>query len=322
MGCRGIFRIEGHPWTIDMLFVLCRDPLEPSRPDRSFDAEVAAIERLGLRFILVDHDALVQGDDTARLVRRVPEQAEPITAIYRGWMMTPPQYRLLFDALVALKIHLINDPDQYRHCHHLPECYPIIESMTPRSIWLTGDLSIDRIMGALAHFRDSPVIVKDFVKSRKHEWNDACFIPSAADRRAVDRVVSRFLELQGEDLAGGLVFREFVRFRPIGVHPRSHMPLTEEYRIFWLDGSPVFWSPYWKEGEYTVADPPIDQFVKTASAVRSRFFTMDVAKRLDGEWMIVELGDGQVSGLPRASNAVPFFEALCKLQPDRVRRSW
>jgi hypothetical protein len=92
------------------------------------------------------------------------------------------------------------------------------------------------------------------------------------------------------------------------------MPLTEEYRIFWLDGCPVFWSPYWKEGEYPVTEPPIDQFIQTAHAVRSRFFTMDVARRLDGEWMIVELGDGQVSGLPKESDTIAFCESLCGRQ--------
>ena len=228
-----------------MLLVLCRDPLESSRPDRAFGAEVAAIERLGLPFVLVDHDALVRGDDTGRAERRIPQQDEPVLAAYRGWMMTPPQYRRLYEALASRNIRLINDPDQYRHCHHLPESYPIIEGRTPRTAWLTDDLGIDRIMGVLAPLGDVPVVVKDFVKSRKHEWDEACFIPSAAEREAVARVVGRFLELQGEDLAEGLVFREFVEFEPVGVHPRSGMPLTEEYRVFWLDGVPIFWAPYW-----------------------------------------------------------------------------
>ena len=165
-------------------------------------------------------------------------------------------------------------------------------------------------MEALAPFGDAPVIVKDFVKSRKHEWAEACFIPSASDRRAVERVVGRFLELQGEDLAGGLVFREYVEFEPIGVHPKSGMPLTEEYRVFWLDGMPIFWSPYWADGDYRVARPPIERFAGVAAAVRSRFFTMDLAKRRDGDWMIVELGDGQVSGLLRNEDAGPFYELL------------
>jgi hypothetical protein len=181
---------------------------------------------------------------------------------------------------------------------------------------MRGDLRIDRIMETLAPLGDGPVIVKDFVKSRKHEWAEACFIPSAADRHAVERVVGRFLELQGEHLAEGLVFREFIEFEPIGVHPKSGMPLTEEYRIFWLDGRPIFWSPYWQEGTYRGVEPPIHQFTDVASAVRSRFFTMDIARRRDGDWMIVELGDGQVSGLPSDSDADGFYSALANARPS------
>ena len=88
------------------MIVLCRDPLEPSRPDRAFEAEVAAIERLGLPYVLVDHDALVRDDDPARAVRRVPEQDQPVLAAYRGWMMTPPQYHRLYDALDAKGVRL------------------------------------------------------------------------------------------------------------------------------------------------------------------------------------------------------------------------
>jgi hypothetical protein len=165
-------------------------------------------------------------------------------------------------------------------------------------------------MAVLTPFGDRPVIIKDFVKSRKHEWADACFIPSASDRHGVERVVSRFLELQGDDLNEGLVFREFVNFRPVGVHPKSGMPLIAEYRIFWLDARPMFWSPYWETGDYAEISPPLELFAETAAAVESRFFSMDVARRIDGAWFIVELGDGQVSGLPREVDARPFYKAL------------
>jgi hypothetical protein len=39
---------------------------------------------------------------------------------------------------------------------------------------------------------------------------------------------------------------------------------------------------------------------------------MDVAKRKDGDWMIVELGDGQVAGLPDEKIAVDFYKQLAK----------
>ncbi len=53
--------------------------------------------------------------------------------------------------------------------------------------------------------------------------------------------------------------------------------------------------------------------------MRSRFFVMDVAQRRDGGWMIVELGDGQVSGLPREDDADRFYSALTERRPERAR---
>jgi hypothetical protein len=53
-----------------------------------------------------------------------------------------------------------------------------------------------------------------------------------------------------------------------------------------------------------------------AKAVRSRFFTMDVAKRRDGDWLIVELGDGQVAGLPETADVDRFYKALRDHWPD------
>src|SRR3954466_2053837 len=95
-----------------MLLVLCRDPLEPARPDRAFEAEVAAVERLGLPYVLVDHDALVRDDEVTPVVRRLPQQHEPVLAAYRGWMVTLTQYRGLYEALAAKGVRLINDPEQ------------------------------------------------------------------------------------------------------------------------------------------------------------------------------------------------------------------
>jgi hypothetical protein len=165
-------------------------------------------------------------------------------------------------------------------------------------------------MEILRPFGDRPVVVKDYVKSRKHEWAEACFIPSAADGAAVRRIAGRFIELQERDLVGGLVFREFIEFEPLGRHPRSGMPLTKEFRIFWLDGRPLSWFPYWDEGEYGGLAPPVDEFADLARRVRSRFFSMDVAERAVGGWLVIELGDGQVAGLPARADVRSFYEAL------------
>lgn len=295
-----------------MKLLFCSNPLDSRHPDEAYQSEVGAAARLGLSFALVDHDVLVNGIDPAKAVRRVSEQPFPHLGLYRGWMVTPDQYQLLYEALDSKHIRLLNDPAAYRHCHYLPESYSIIEPLTPRSVWIKtkGDVSMDDVMRLLRPFGSAPVVVKDYVKSRKHEWTEACFIPSASDRVSVERVVRRFLDLQGNDLSEGLVFREFIEFEPLGRHPKSGMPLTKEFRLFFLDGQPIFSTPYWEEVDYQGLMPPVQRFIELGRSVRSRFFTMDVTKRRDGNWLIVELGDAQVAGLPEHANVEAFYQAL------------
>ena len=73
-------------------------------------------------------------------------------------------------------------------------------------------------MEKLRPFGDNPVILKDYVKSQKHAWGEACFIPSASDRYAVERVVQKFLQLQGSDVAGGVAYQALstVAFSGVG----------------------------------------------------------------------------------------------------------
>jgi hypothetical protein len=194
----------------------------------------------------------------------------------------------------------------------LPESYPIIEPFTPKSVWLptNASLNFEQIMKMLRPFGTKPIIVKDYVKSQKHYWYEACYIPSAANREAVERVVSRFIQLQGDEFNEGLVFREFMAFEPLGIHPKSTMPITREFRLFFLDGIPLYSTAYWAEVTYPSERPPVETFRDIAQKIQSRFFTMDIAKNGDGRWMIVELGDGQVAGLPETADPLGFYTAL------------
>ncbi|MDD9942297.1 MAG: ATP-grasp domain-containing protein [Myxococcales bacterium] len=166
------------------------------------------------------------------------------------------------------------------------------------------------MIAAAAEFGDAPVIIKDYVKSRKHEWEEACFVPCAADRDALRRVAVTFVERQGDLLAGGVVVREFRELESIGTHPKSGMPLTREHRVFVLDGEPVAVGRYWTDGEYANEDVPLGGFAGTMKAVKSRFFTMDLARQADGDWCIIELGDGQVAGLLDTIPEAEFFAGL------------
>jgi hypothetical protein len=294
-----------------MRIIFCADPFQPSVPDPAYVAEAVAAEQAGFTVALIRYEALVEQRDELRATRRVVPGEQEL-AIYRGWMLRPEAYERLYYALSEKGIVLINDPVAYRHCHYLPECYPLIEPYTPRSTWLklSSTPDLDEIMRLLESFGERPVLLKDFVKSRKHEWFEACYIPCASDRAAVERIVWRFLELQGEELNEGLVFREFVEFEPLKIHTKSGMPLLKEYRLFFCDGQLLSATPYWDEGDYGADALPLSLFCSIAQLIRSRFFTLDIARRHDEQWMIIEPGDGQVAGLPATIDSARFYEIL------------
>lgn len=56
--------------------------------------------------------------------------------------------------------------------------------------------------------------------------------------------------------------------------------------------------------------PDIDKFRQIADRIDSNFFTMDVAKKKSGGWTIMELGDGQVAGLPENADTTEYYEKI------------
>ncbi len=80
--------------------------------------------------------------------------------------------------------------------------------------------------------------------------------------------------------------------------------------MFVLDGKIVHWFNYWEKGNYENMVPPLELFADRAKHIKSRFFTMDIAQAETDEWLVVELGDGQVAGLPENASAQAFYEDL------------
>jgi len=285
-------------------------PFERGAIEPDYAAEVGAADGLGLARSLVQVEPLLERADGAAAVRRVAEGAgEP--ALYRGWMLSPDQYAALHAALTERGLAPVTSPAAYRHTHWLPESYAAIERWTAPSAWLpVTELTVDRAVALARTFGPRPLVVKDYVKSRKHEWFDACFIPFADDEANVRRVVENFLRLQDGHVVGGLVFREFVDFARIGLHAKSRLPLVREYRFFVLDGRPFFVAPYWAEGQYGESAPSADVLAAILPRVKSRFYAADVAEKSAGGWMLVELNDGGSAGVPEGGSPEAFYRSL------------
>ena len=260
---------------------------------------------------LISIEELKRGNIESALKRVLPN-AERVTGIYRGWMLRPEQYEIFYNSLLEKNIVLINNPEEYKFCHYLPENYDTIKGFTPKTTFkeLKSGFKMHDFQNEISEFGNRPIVVKDYVKSQKHYWFEACFIPNAADQEKVNAVINKFLELQDTDLNEGLVFREFVELEELTNHSASGMPLTKEFRVFVKYGKVMTIFKYWDEGDYQNVEPIVEGFEMVIPKIKSNFFTMDIAKKKDGNWIIVELGDGQVAGLPDNGDKDDFYSKM------------
>ena len=269
--------------------VFCNNPLQQKKVDDEYLEEHETV-RGKTQTILFSYEDLLENR-----LSLFGSNFEGL-AVYRGWMLRPEQYEFLFDELKKQGIILINSPEEYERYHLLPNWYDDFKADTAKSVWVDGE-DVEGLMLKVQDWK-GPAIIKDYVKSRKHEWFSACFINQIRDRDNAMKVINTFIERQAEDLVGGLVLRSFLPLKNTGFHEISGMPTSEEYRIFIYGGRIISSKDYWAEGNGEgLNEDDINWINSRISRIKSSFVTIDVARKTDGSLCIVELGDGQVSGL-------------------------
>ncbi len=295
---------------VSILF--CENPLEKNAVEPDFAREYAAANEAGFVTLLLNYDDLLIEERQLFALKRIRPAETETLVIYRGWMLTPEQYAMLFGMLHARNYTLANTATEYQNCHYLPDSLQFIASKTPATIYqpIVDKSSIELLIDSVAQFGASPVVIKDYVKSEKHDWETACFVPDASNKEFLRTSINNLIRLRGDYLNKGIVIREFVALQPMAVHSKSGIPLMEEYRLFFLFNKLVGVYDYWEEGEYTAIRPDIVEFETLAQRIKSNFFSMDIARQTNGSFTIIELGDGQVAGLPDSAGVHDFYGRL------------
>lgn len=141
-------------------------------------------------------------------------------------------------------------------------------------------------------------VVKGATNSRKGEWNTRMFCAAKED---VPRVA---MSLYDDTLIRdqGVVIRQFVSLENLGTGLNG-LPISHEWRTFWYKDDLLASGFYWS----SMADSPLEEIPEGALEIAKgaakrvcnfvNFFVIDVAKTKDGKWMVVEVNDGQMSGL-------------------------
>lgn len=282
-------------------FIFPADVFKPRQVDEEFAEQAEEVRACGGDIILVDHDGIAANiDDRHFTARGIVPNLRVKNAVYRGWMLTLEQYSFLERSLRNKGISLRTEMPQYQAAHHLPGWYDTFSGLTPKTVW--GYLNnLSDLTEFINPLEADAFIVKDFVKSRKSDWETACYAP---DRSSLPKIAEEFIRLQKEDesLAGGLVVREF----------ESLDKTQGEARIWWVDGMPALITshPDTPDVMPKIDSLFIDVVQNAVKRLSNTFVTTDIAVRTDGNFRVIEIGDGQVSGLPRGIDTSALWQAL------------
>ena len=226
---------------------------------------------------------------------------EQRTHIPKGSLVVPrysalPFYKELEEDVKILGSKLLNTYNQHNYAADIINWYSDLEHLTFPT-WILDSYFPDNVKG--------PFVLKGRTNSKKDKWNTHMF---AKNKQEAIKVLNNlrddeFIEPQG------IVLRQYVPLVKLFEDPINKMPVTMEYRFFCLDGkilsSGFYWVNFAEEvgGLIPKTTPEgaiklVEQALKIVED-KIRFVVIDVALKAgtNNDWVIVELNDGQQSGI-------------------------
>jgi len=205
-----------------------------------------------------------------------------------------PFYKELEEDLRDAGSTLINSHREHRFVADLQNYVGILDELTPKTWTQLSDVPDS----------GGPFVVKGETNSRKDKWSTHCFARNKTEAIEVAQV------LMADGLIGQqqIYVRQFVELETFLVDPINKQPITREFRFFFLRGKPLvggyYWSNYLEDLNAVGIDPkasevPQEFLLQVGNRVKDHvtFVVVDVAKTMDGRWIVIELNDGQMSGL-------------------------
>jgi hypothetical protein len=264
-------------------FIFPSDPLSGRGFDPEYAQEFSVLQNNGQELGYLNHDQLTHYSEVSLMIPKFADD----TSIYRGWMLNVADYTAFYAATVARNATLLTHPTQYVTAHQIDGWLPEFSEVSFPTVLVSADATEEEILSAVTVLDGDKFFIKDYVKSRKDEPE----LSVVTGRENLYSTIQRFIEAQGEYLAGDIVIRQFV-------------PLAEdrvEIRAWWRDGE---WRAFTAHPDYDgqeISDIPQDLLDVVSAKIQNLglfFVSVDFTVTASGDWVVIEIGDGQVSGFP------------------------
>lgn len=278
-----------------MIVIFPCNPLNTNEFDPDFLNEYNSAITLGFNVVFYNHDALVKAEPFVNLEKR----QNNITTIFRGYMLKEAQYHSLYTRLLDLGYKLINNVEQYKNCHYFPKSYELVKEFS-NEIWFSEDIDNEWIKSISE--LNTNLIIKDYVKSEK--GTDLFLIESPITREDLKAKILAFTEQRGNLFNKGIQFKRFEELK-------QYDGVINEWRFFILNGKLISMSQ--NSNLQIDTDKPnlpnIKDIIDRLSTI-SNFFTFDIVEKNNGSFIIIETGDGSVSGLSPNQNELLFWSKI------------
>lgn len=266
--------------------------------ESEYEREYNVVKKIPeFEILFYNYDAFLNGER----LKIYPNNPEEGICIYRGWMLKPEKYKILYQELQKKGIYLINNPKEYDYCHLYPSCYPQLKEYTPKMMYISDvqeeeeGINWESINQTFDCF-----LIKDYVKSVKG-FSFPKYFQTPVDSEEMQKYIEKFKELRGELYTGGIVIKEYVKLK-------EYENCTNEYRVFYLKQQILTITQNSNQPkEYKML--PVELAEKFKNLV-SNFYTIDFAELVNGDFIVVEAGDGQVSGLSEKEDIFQYYERM------------
>jgi hypothetical protein len=206
-----------------------------------------------------------------------------------------PFYREQEEDIEIAGARLINTIGQHGYIADMQNWIEDLKDLTPETWFRLEDVP-----------KDGPgsFVLKGATNSKKQAWSTSMF---ARDYAAASTVYSRLCD-DGFIGTQPIYIRRYVPLVRLG-EAIGGLPLTKEFRFFVCNGEVLAGGFYWAAFQEDIVEqggviPDITEVPSAflEEAVRrvkdhAPFVVIDVAQTETGEWIVIELNDGQMSGL-------------------------
>ena len=202
-----------------------------------------------------------------------------------------PYYKETAEDIEYIGAKLINSYKQHNYIADLWNWYEDLKEFTPKTWRRLEDIPSSEV---------GPFIVKGETNSKKFLFDTHMYAETKLD--AVD-VMCR-LQDDGMICDQSIYIRKYVKLKKFitGFH---NLPITNEFRFFICDEQIIsgayYWSNYYDDLEVkpNIEEVPKDflNYIIAKIGNKARFYVIDIAETDIGDWVLIELNDGQMSGL-------------------------